>query len=87
MPGTPISHAHECTMEPGALSLDTGVDADEAESLGLLVCLLVEAAPPPASDESCLLWLKGAPTPSPEGTPLTGFSSTIPVAFSPRTRV
>lgn len=87
VPGTPISHAHECTMELGALSLDTGVDADEAENLGLLVCSLVKAALPPASDESCLLWLEGAPTPSPEGTPLTGFCSIIPVAFSPRTRV
>ena len=87
VPGTPTSHAHECTMELGTLNLDTQVDADEAENLGLLVFPLVKAAPPPASDESSLLWLEGAPTPSPEWTPVTGFSSTIPVAFGPRTRV
>lgn len=87
VPGMPTSHAHECTMELSTLSLDTQVDADEAENLGLLVFPLVKAAPPPASDESSLLWLEGAPTPSPERTPVTGFSSTIPVAFGPRTRV
>ena len=33
VPGTPTSHAHECTMELSTLSLDTQVDADEAENV------------------------------------------------------
>ena len=41
----PTSHAHECTMELGTLSLHTWVDADEAENLGFSASLAGKSGP------------------------------------------
>lgn len=46
----PTSHAHECTMELGTLSLYTWVDTVEAENLGFSASLAGKGSP------SCSIW-------------------------------